>query len=185
MSSINTGLNAYRPLPPNDPTQRANTPVGHATMQRLNEIRRLLSEQNIDAMLRNPESPAVAEVLAQLSRVINKDTLSLMRRDPSGDTSKALSVIATLLSESAIHKRTNESLGAYVKSEARKYEATRFDNLLRLSLADPEAGWDTAQGIWNELQASILASQAHAGHIKNNASTLRGYGELFNIDKDK
>lgn len=175
MSSINAGGNAYRPVA----TERTHTTHGQAPAQRLSELRSLLSEQNIDTIMRDPESAVAERVLTQLHRLINKDTLSLSRQDPSGDTSKALGAIYRLLSESAIQKRTDEAMGAYVKSEARKYEATRFDNLLRLSLSDPEAAWDTAKNIWDELQASILASQAHASQIRTNANTLKGYGELF------
>lgn len=174
--SSTIGFNSHRSLPPVEPAQ---PPAEQAEPAQLKDIRQLLSEQNIDMLLRNPDAPVATQLLAQLRRSINKDTLNLLRRNPSAHTTKALSAIGTLLSESAVNKRMSESLGAYVRNEAKQYERTRFDNLLQLSLADPEAAWDMAQGIWNGLQASIQASQAHASYIRNTAHTLKGLGELF------
>lgn len=227
MSSINTGLNTYRPLQPSEPPQGSTTPSGASTKnpqslssmldsgpgwgnqpvkpssvkasttpasdpapdakseqesnQRLSGIRNMLSEQNIKALLKDPESPAASELLSQLKDSINKDTIGMLRgASPSAQTSKALRDLGARLSESAISKGLNESMGAYVKSIERKYEAERFDNGLKLALADPESAWNTAISQWDGSQVAILASQAHVRHIKENAHTLRSLGALLN-----
>lgn len=227
MSSINTGLNAYRPVQPSEPPQGSTNPPPASTKtpqtlstllgsepgwgnppakapaatapttpasdpapnakneqasgQRFNGIRDMLSERNIKALLTNPESPEAIELLSHLKGSINKKSLGTLRGgSPPEETSKALGEIGARLTQSALDKGLNESLSTYVKSIEKQYEMERFDNSLKLALADPEAAWSTAISQWDGLQAEILASQAHARHIKENASALRSLGELLN-----
>jgi hypothetical protein len=181
MSIINTQQRTPAPIQRPEHIQRSSQAVGaeQPLMQNLTDILALLSQDNIDAMLRAPD-PAVADrILNQLQGLLGKGDISALLRGPHSEAiTKILGDIRTQLSEDNIDARLCVAVGTQAQSEANARLNKKEINF-RLAIASPEEFSNVIDGILDELQTANFDTRQRAAQMNTTAKTLTDVGALF------
>ncbi|MGC6371829.1 hypothetical protein [Pseudomonas sp. K2I15] len=171
MSTINSQRSAYNPF-----LQNEQPPNGARVGQSLTDLKALLTQDNIDRLLRNPDAAETTKTLGKIRDLLTPENLNALLRGPDAKANaKTLMDLGTQLGENTINPRLNAATGELAKAVREENENRRNDLLYQIATADPDndtAMWDAISN-W---QQSISKFQKRGQQCKATANTFTEIG---------
>lgn len=128
MSTISSQPISYNPVLQN---QQPST-------QSLTDLKALLTQDNIDRLLRNPNAAETNKTLGKIGDLLTSENINALLRDPDAKANaKTLIDLGTLLSEDTIKPRLNAATGELAKTVGEENEKRRNDMLYQI-VAEPD-----------------------------------------------
>jgi len=153
MSTINSQRSAYNPF-----LQNEQSPNRAQVGQSLTDLKALLTQDNIDRLLRNPDAAETTKTLGKIRDLLTPETLNALLRGPDAKANaKTLMDLGTLLGKNTINPRMNAATDDLAKTVREENEKRRNDMLYQIATVDPDndtAMWDAISD-WQQSMSKL------------------------------
>lgn len=178
MSTINSEPPAHNPLLLNE-----QPPIGAQTGQILTDLKALLTKDNIDQLLRNPDAASSAVALNKLGDLLPPENITVLLCAPEAKAyAKTLVEMGMQLNEDSINPRLNAVTADLIKSARQENEKRRFDLIYMITTIDP----DNDTGLWSAIsdwQQSMSKLHHRARGCEKTAKTFMDIGSRLSKSK--
>ncbi|MBK5438027.1 hypothetical protein JFV30_14730 [Pseudomonas sp. TH32] len=179
MSTINTQPSAYHPSP-----QNALPPSGPQTGQPLNDLKALLTKDNIDQLLRNPDAQGSVNTLNRLRDLLTPANISTLLRGPDAQANaQTLMDIGELLNKDAINPGLSAATQAMEKAIDEDTQRRKTEMLFQMA-TDPDDDSAILKSLadWRQSAAQARQSARHSGTMANTLTDLGSRLSKHNIN---
>lgn len=179
MSTINTQPSAYHPS-----LQNALPPGGPQTGQPLNDLKALLTKDNIDQLLRNPDAQGSVNTLNRLRDLLTPANISTLLRGPDAQANaQTLMDIGELLNKDAINPGLSAATEAMEKAIDEDTQKRKTEMLFQMA-SDPDDDSAILKSLadWRQSAAQARQSARHSGTMADTLTDLGSRLSKHNIN---
>ncbi|NWE38560.1 hypothetical protein HX875_03685 [Pseudomonas yamanorum] len=179
MSTINSQPCAYHLC-----LQNALPPSCPPTGQPLNDLKALLTKDNIGQLLRNPDAQRSVNTLNRLRDLLTPANISALLRGPDAqENARTLTDIGELLNKDAINPGLSAATQAMEKKIDEDTQKRKTEMLIQMA-TDPDDDSAILESLanWRQSAAQARQSARHSGTMANTLTDLGARLSKRNID---